>query len=105
MHKAFKYCIFFITFMQTEAFLFSNRAFTYYNDIKLKGEFSSKEEIEEFHKKFSHIGYYPFTIIPSIYYDMNYVYFENGIPKVYTNIKYINTMQKLLNEGVKKHCE
>lgn len=105
MHKAFKYCGFFVAFMQTEAFLFSNKAFNYYDGIKSKGEFSSKEEIEEFHRQFNHIGYYPFTIIPSIYHGMNYIHFDNGIPKIYTDKNYVDTMKKILNEGVQKYIE
>jgi len=84
---------------------FFETAFTYYDSIVKKGGFESKDEIIDFHKKFSHIGFYPFTIIPSIYYGMNEIYYENGIPKIYTNKNYMETMKKTLNEGVRKYSE
>jgi hypothetical protein len=103
--KILKYSGIFVAVMQTEAFIFSNKAFSYYDNIKLKGGFSSKEEIEEFHRNFNHIGYYPFTIIPSIYYGMNYLHFENGIPKIYTKPQYIEDMEKIVIDGVEKYCK
>lgn len=96
---------FVIAGMQLEAFIFSNNAFGFYNEILRKGEFSSRQEIEEFHIKFNHIGFYPFTILPSIYYGMNYINFENGIPKIYTNPYFIMNMLKLLQEGAEKYCK
>ena len=101
-YKIFKYSASIIFLMQTEAFIFSGKAFKYYDKISEKGKFTSKEEILEFHRKFGHIGFYPFTILPSIYYGMNYITIENGLLKVYTNQKFIKKMEKMLEEGVKE---
>lgn len=101
--KMLKYSGIFVALMQTEAFIFSNNAFRYYDEIRKNGGFSSKEDLEEFHRKFNHIGFYPFTIIPSIYNGMNYLHFDKGMPKIYTKPEYVSNMKKLITEGVEKY--
>jgi hypothetical protein len=102
--KFLKYSALSLVFLQSEAFFFSSNAFNYYNKISEKGKFSSKYELEEFHRRFNHLGFYPFTILPSIYYGMNNIYIENGLPKVYTDQQYLTKMENMIKDAARDYC-
>jgi len=87
-----------LTILQVHAIIFGSIAYKNYDEIKKRGGLSSKEEKIDFHRKFSNIGLYPFTILPSILHGLNDIYFVNGVPKIITNKKYIDEMKELLEE-------
>jgi hypothetical protein len=107
--KQYIYLGSFLGLMTGESIYYGSKAFKYYEAICKKGGFESQEELNIFHKKFEHIGFYPFSIIPTLMYGMNKIVFDNNyfisFPMIVTDKQYLEKMLKLIKDASEKYVK